>query len=257
MIYRLSALINCIKTFGWFGGIGVFFQIYGNPAAILRVTALQHPVYLRRKTSDVPTFEQIYFERQYDVLQTKQWAQLEAHYRTIVAHGAQPLIIDGGANIGLSSIWLADVFPNARLIAVEPDTENVKLLRKNTEQYPNIEIVQGAIWASSMRLTIKNRAVRPWAYQVSESPQGDIQGYGLNELSKGQNILFVKLDIEGAEQAVFQSNLEWLERTSALTLEFHDWMLPGEGTSRICLERMMERDFDLLVRGENIFFMFR
>ncbi|WP_027389814.1 FkbM family methyltransferase [Chrysiogenes arsenatis] len=48
------------------------------------------------------------------------------------------VIFDIGANIGLSSIYFANCFPNSRIYAFEPSRQNYELLVNNTKNYPNI-----------------------------------------------------------------------------------------------------------------------
>ena len=44
--------------------------------------------------------------------------------------------------------------------------------------------------------------------------------------------LIVKVDIEGGEYALFRSNTAWLNHTDLLIAETHDWLFPGQDTSR-------------------------
>ena len=72
----------------------------------VRIPGYDFPVLVRPCTADVSTFKKIFVWRGYDL-----------HYPF------QPrVILDAGANIGLSSIWFARRFPDARVIAVEPET---------------------------------------------------------------------------------------------------------------------------------------
>src|SRR5690349_11035634 len=52
------------------------------------------------------------------------------------------LILDCGANIGLSVIYLKSICPTARIIAFEPDENNFNLLQKNVDSYnlKNVEL---------------------------------------------------------------------------------------------------------------------
>lgn len=43
-----------------------------------------------------------------------------------------------------------------------------------------------------------------------------------------------------------------MAETVAVIVELHDWMLPGEGTSRTVQQAMLGQDRDLLVSGENL-----
>jgi len=46
-----------------------------------------------------------------------------------------PLIIDAGANIGLSLIYFKRLYPQARIIAYEPDNSIFKLLESNVRMW--------------------------------------------------------------------------------------------------------------------------
>ena len=50
------------------------------------------------------------------------------------------VILDIGGNVGITSIYLASIFPNAIIYTFEPLLENYKILQKNTEQYGNIKV---------------------------------------------------------------------------------------------------------------------
>ena len=44
------------------------------------------------------------------------------------------LYIDAGANIGLTSIYFANKFPNAKIVALEPEIDNYIILQKNIQK---------------------------------------------------------------------------------------------------------------------------
>ena len=50
------------------------------------------------------------------------------------------VILDIGGNVGITSIYLASIFPNATIYTFEPLLANYKILQKNTEQYGNIKV---------------------------------------------------------------------------------------------------------------------
>ena len=56
----------------------------------ISIPQIPHPIYLRNKTSDIPTFDQIFFKLEYDIL--LEWSP--------------KVIIDAGANIGLAAVFL-------------------------------------------------------------------------------------------------------------------------------------------------------
>src|SRR5690349_22538922 len=66
-----------------------------------------HDLYIRNHTSDVQAFEQIF---------------LAEDYNFALTNVSPRLIVDAGANVGYASIYFANKFPNATILAVEPET---------------------------------------------------------------------------------------------------------------------------------------
>jgi FkbM family methyltransferase len=130
----------------------------------------------------------------------------------LIASRVQPLIIDCGANIGLSGVWYARQFPEAKIIAVEPDQSNLEIASRNLAAYPNVTLVSGGVWDTPSHLSIVNPDAEPWAFRVEEG-EGSIPGFTIDQLSEGKPILVVKVDIEGAEKELFRSNTDWMDRT--------------------------------------------
>ena len=54
-----------------------------------------------------------------------------ANFKDIISSGRRPLIVDCGANIGASSYFFADEFPEAIVVGVELESNNAKLAQKN------------------------------------------------------------------------------------------------------------------------------
>jgi FkbM family methyltransferase len=135
------------------------------------------------------------------------------------------LIVDAGANIGCTAVFLARTYPNARIVAVEPDRENAALARKNCASYPNVSVVEGAVWPRSVMLEIENPQDESWAFRMREVPleaaQGGMRGLTIDELSKGARIDLLKVDIEGGERQLFSEDSDWLERVGAMLVELH------------------------------------
>jgi len=50
------------------------------------------------------------------------------------------VIFDIGGNIGITSIYLASLFPEALIYTFEPLKENFEILKKNTIQFKNVEV---------------------------------------------------------------------------------------------------------------------
>jgi FkbM family methyltransferase len=213
-------------------------------------------VWLRGGTSDIPTFFQIMVREEYNIERSAHFRRLVARYEDMLSSQQVPLIVDLGANIGLSALWFGAKFPRARILAVEPAVDNLAVLRRNIEGLPNIEAIHGAIWDVECNLVLTHTTGEPWGYRVAENVIGDVSGYTVDKLSGGQPILVAKIDIEGAESALFRSNTSWLSRTDLLVIELHDWKLPGQGSSRTFFRAIAERKFEFLQKGEHSFFFF-
>jgi FkbM family methyltransferase len=54
-------------------------------------------------------------------------------------------VLDIGANIGISTLYFADLFPHARVFAFEPIPENFSLLERNTKHLQRVRAVPVAL----------------------------------------------------------------------------------------------------------------
>lgn len=212
------------------------------------------PIWLRGGTVDIKVFTQVLVTKEYDISDTAQGKDLRRRYNSLVSSGTQPLIIDCGANIGLSSVWYARQFPEAKIVAVEPEQSNLEIASRNLAAYPNVTLVRGGVWDTPSHLTIVNPDAEPWAFRVEEG-EGTIPGLTIDQLSKGRPILVVKVDIEGAEKELFRSNTDWMDRTDLIAIELHDWLFPNVGTSQSFMKTIARRPHQIAMRGENLFFL--
>lgn len=146
------------------------------------------------------------------------------------------VILDAGANIGTSAVHFARKYPEARIIAVEPEEGNFEMLLKNTEDYPNVTAVKAAIWGSDDKRTIQNRNTGHWGYTISETEnQVESTGQEINCLTmetlmkehEVETIDILKMDIEGGEKDVLEKASGWIESVNILTVELHDRICMG------------------------------
>src|SRR5208282_3027366 len=131
----------------------------GKGTVVLALPGSPHPIHLRKGTTDKDVFFQVFLIREYDFAGSPQFERLKANYDAARSRGEMPLIIDAGANTGLAARWFADIFPEARIYALEPDEGNYAMLRSNTKDFPNIVALRAALWDSSAaKVAIANRA---------------------------------------------------------------------------------------------------
>ena len=212
------------------------------------------PIWLRGGTVDVRVFQQVLVDNGYDISDTAQGKELRRRYDSLTAFGVEPLIIDCGANIGLTSVWYTRQFPKAKITAVEPEESNLEVASKNLAAYPNVRLVAGGVWDTPTHLSIVNPDAETWAFQVEEG-NGSIPAFTIDQLSEGKPILIVKVDIEGAEKALFRSNTDWMDRTDLIAIELHDWLFPHTGTSQSFMKAIAGHPHEIAMRSENLFFL--
>ena len=68
-------------------------------------------------------------------------------------------IFDLGANIGIETIRMKKMFPNSKIISVELEKENFKLLQKNTKALKNVETIKKPFGIASDRLALLKKIV--------------------------------------------------------------------------------------------------
>ncbi len=208
-----------VQRFGAVAGLGLYFRTkLKRGARQISVPGMSHPLYMRTGTSDRSAFNEVIVKRWYD-------------------HpfpGAPQLIIDAGANVGYASVRFAELYPNADIVAIEPDRGNFAMLQQNVAPYPRVRGLQCGLWPRTARLVIENPEAKPWAFRVREAREGEpsFATVGIAKLMADQGAAtldILKLDIEGAERELFSDPgcEEWLSRTNMMFVELHDRIKPG------------------------------
>lgn len=236
--------VKCIYKLGMIKGLSAFIKMtFGNEITSIQLNKYKSPFYLRPKTSDAHVFEHVFLDTEYE----------------LKIQGLDPrLIIDGGANIGSTSVYFANLFPNATIIAVEPDAHNYSILLRNTKPYANIVPVQGAIWNYNTSLKIQNPNDASWSFRMEEAANtgnGElIKAYTVSDLihmSKKDKVDILKLDIEGGEKELFDSNYEiWLDKVHIVIAELHDRLV--EGCSNSFYKAITKYRFKQFLKGWNV-----
>ena len=171
-------------------------------------------VFLRPGTTDQDVYDEIFIEKEYDI-----------------ELGDPRFIVDAGAHIGLSSVFFASRYPNATVIAIEPEPSNFAVLLMNAKAHTNIKPVQAGLWSKKTHLKIENSNVATWSFRVMESPSGDgIPAVGIRDIMSEFNISRIdvlKIDIEGSELEVLKHSQAWIDDVRTIIIELHDRFQPG------------------------------
>lgn len=239
---KILTFVTDMVHFGFPNGLHINrIRKKSNGEVDLHLKQLPHPVFLRCGTSDLETFDQTFKAKEFNFGNL-----LPSSPRTI---------IDAGANIGMSSIYFANQFPTAQIIAIEPQTDNYMQLVKNTKPYPKIKPIQCAVWPSKTTLQINNTNQGNWGFTVSESNSGLVEALPIPDiLSKFsiEEVDLLKIDIEGAEFELFSSNenLSWIQHVDTIAIELHDNL--RSGSSKPFIQALLANNYNMHIKGEKI-----
>lgn len=217
-------------------------------------------VRLRRGTNDWRTFKLIFVDRDYDMSRLARHREIMEKFDAVVARGQAPLIIDCGANIGLSALWFARTFPAAHVVAVEPEPENCALARTNCAR-ANATVLHAAVATTDTRLALVDPGLGSDAFRTRAAGTGEATLPArsvpslVTEARKVAPVepFLIKIDIEGFEQELFAKDTDWIDQFPVLIIELHDWMLPGTANSANFLRAVAKRNRDFVHIGENVF----
>lgn len=141
-----------------------------------------------------------------------------------------PCILDLGANIGLATLWFKQHYPGARIIAVEPDPAIYACLEGNVRRngLTDVELVNKAAWIADTTLRFaRDGADGGRAFAAGEAPELpgrptlEVEALAIDRLIAGRHIDFIKMDIEGAENAVLPACKGVLGNVRWLFVEYH------------------------------------
>jgi FkbM family methyltransferase len=134
-----------------------------------------------------------------------------------------PLIIDGGANIGIASIYFARHFSQAKILAFEPDPKICDFLNDNLRsfQVTNVEVHQAALWTDDKGVSLAPEGGDAGKV-VSESSTGtqSVASVRLRDLLD-EPVDLLKLDVEGAQVDLLIDCADRLQNVDRLFVEYH------------------------------------
>jgi FkbM family methyltransferase len=213
-------------------------SIVGTREILVRLPNVRQPIVIRPRTTDRFVFEQIFLDGDYE----------------LPFYLSPRLILDAGANVGFASIFFANKYPSSTIIALEPDPVNFDALIHNTRGYSQILPMRVALWNKCELLSL-NSDRDSWSCCVESlgNSRTIVQGITVIELLRRhgyESADIVKIDIEGAESEVFDSDCRaWLATTKILIVELHDHLRAG------CFQRLRDAikglGFRQMERGEN------
>ncbi len=159
----------------------------------------------------------------------------EREYADFFPFYERACIVDIGAHCGYFSLFASqNLHSDSRIIAIEPELGNFKLLQSNlkTSKFQNIEPMNLAIAGSDGEMnlylgsSINHSLVSNYALN-EKNPQGQkVKTMTLSSLfseKKLTHVDFLKMDCEGAEYEIIDSTPNDLfDRITTISMEFHD-----------------------------------
>lgn len=218
LLGQANNLMRYARDLGVGNAVGIATQkLRGRDLITLSIEGIQHPLYCR--SGDLYVFLEVFGKKFGEVYDP-------------ALNGNPRLIVDGGANVGFASAMFANRFPKAKIISIEPDAKNCAVFRKNCSGYPNVRLIQAAIWHRPGWMKIENPNDASFLFRVIEGAddRGGIPAVTLSDviLSEGSEMIdILKLDVEGAEKVLFEHGSEWLRRVRLMIMELHDGYVSG------------------------------
>ncbi len=238
------------------GAGAAYRQLFPSPA----VAAWRHA---EDRARAVPRFtpgsiRMLDYELQYSDLLSfcPQWHDIfvdgALEYRT---DSTTPRILDCGGNVGLASLFFKKRFPGARITAYEADPALFRILRTNLDANGarDVEAVHAALWTANGRVTFRAEGSDSGMIEtLSGAVDGtavDVPSLRLRDLIAGDpagRIDLLKLDIEGAEDAVLADCEPVLDRVGAVVMDLHEFDPANRQAPRV-LELLTRRGFTYAV----------
>jgi len=189
----------------------------------------KYPLFVRTNTSDLLVYKMVIEEQQYNFTTSEE----------------PKVIIDAGGNIGLTAVYFAEKYPKAKIITIEPEEDNFKILKKNTQHYSNITAINAALWDSEGEIELLDVGLDNWGFmtatggidtkytQITTSKtemKHLVKAVTIEKILRDYNIDMIdilKIDIEGAEKEVFNGHSAWIKNVRSIITELHERMKKG------------------------------
>ena len=192
--------------------------------------------------------------------------ELTPLYRFVAKSIDAGLLLDIGANIGLTSLAMSFAAPGSQIIAFEPSPMNISLFELNTRGHSKIRLERRGLGSASGYLDFvvppagANCHVATSEYEYSSSPDfhpskvpiTTLDAY-FEEISENDRVALIKIDVEGFEPNVLAGARRVIERWRPLVwMEFNSVTLNvAQGYSPIAFARALFDCFEVLrVEGD-------
>jgi FkbM family methyltransferase len=195
-----------VYTWPWFLAILLFARISQRIGrlifwpVIIRYNNQKVIVYLT-SGADISTIQEVFWLEEY---------KLPANFPTPAT------ILDLGANTGFTAVYFSVKYPQAKIVAVEPDPQTFKCLLKNTSAHPNITAINCAVGPTAGEINFYVNKKSSISSSLIDRGEGyeavTVKALPLSEIIERYfdgKLGLLKFDIEGFEWAMFNDLGEW------------------------------------------------
>jgi FkbM family methyltransferase len=246
-IQTIRRLRDYVRWFGPTDGVRAFVRegVGSTPQLVLlRVKGVGHPLALRLRSSDMPTLRKVLIECEYELPVPSQ----------------PKTILDAGANVGFSAVYFANRFPDAKIVAIEPERANFEILERNVAPFRNVTCLRNALVGASRTVSIVDAGVGFWGFQAAGSNDvmqrpvvDEVEGITVRDVMRRfswDRIDLLKVDIEGSEIEVFETAQDWIDGIEIIVVELHDRFKRGCSRAFYGATGAFRQEFH---KGENVF----
>lgn len=194
--------------------------------------------FIRHGTRDVGIFSEIFVAGEYDP---------PATVAERLGRFPSPLrILDLGANVGLFAASCLERWPDARIVAVEPDPENLQLLERMASGEQRIEVIPACAAAHDGKVRFL-AGLFAESQVVGEGHEGEtIELPCVDAFRLAESADLLKIDIEGSEWEILADPRLSELGVTALVMEWHDKSCPHEDPGGAAREALEGAGFEIL-----------
>ncbi len=187
---------------------------------------------LRARFEDIPRFKECRITLNSWELAVPDAASFLSTYKEIFAEqiyrfqfsAETPRILDLGANIGLSVLYFKQLYPRARITAVEADPRIFAYLKKNIHGngLEDVTLLNKAVWCENTVIGFTPEGGDGGRVSWPEDIDSvEMETIDIRELLGNGPVDFLKMDIEGAEDAVLPRCRGHLSGIRYIFVEYH------------------------------------
>ncbi|SDK15230.1 methyltransferase, FkbM family [Catalinimonas alkaloidigena] len=174
------------------------------------------------------------------------FADQSYRFRTSVA---RPVIVDCGANIGMSCLYFKQLYPQAQITAFEADPTIASVLVQNLtlNHITDVQVQHKAVWVHNQGIHISQEGADAASVHGTGN-RIEVPSQRLRDtLEAYDHIDMLKMDIEGAETEVLCDCRQQLGGVQHMFVEYHAYLGQPQNLSEL-LAVMTEAGFRYFIR---------